>query len=368
MTNLLTVILILKDRSKYTKFQMKYLNEFQFPYPLIIADGGKDEEIKSLLRNKKNFPNIEYEYIEYPYDDTPSHFYKKIKDASCRVTTPFTILTDNDDFYLASGLAHQLEFLVKNPDYSSSRGILRETWYNPESIKQNVKLGNNLYGKYLENVTGNSAGLRMLNQSNTFHGNWHNVIRTSHLQATLSLLEIANPVNLRFAEQIIGFLNTLWGNSRRGQEDFMLCSQNSERVVGMQDKGQASPTNHFCKILNWLHHYYWVEDFASMTDVIAGAMAHWDKVNLEEASEAFRVIYSHKANVANYIDILVEKYENCKKIHDKKRIGRIFEFLECHDFYKSHRILEGQSFNFGALDSQYAAKDVVEWIEKGKAL
>lgn len=366
MSDLLTLILVLKDRPDYTKFQMKYLNEFHIPYPVIIADGGKDEEIKALLRNKKNFPNIEYEYLEYPYDSNTSLFYKKMKDAVFRVSTPFAVLIDNDDFYLSSGLDRNLEFLIKNPDYTSARGSLRELWYSPSKSQQSIKLVNNLYSQYPEDIIGDSAGLRMLKQTQAFHGNWHNVIRTSHLQATLSLLEIADPTNLRFAEQIVGFLNTLWGNSHRNEQDYMLCAQNSERVVGMQDGGQASPTNHFCKIGNWLLHNYWVAEFVAMTDVIAGAMAHWDKVSLGEASEAFRVIYAQKANVAKHQQLLFYQYEECKKIYDEKRVGKIFEFLACHDFYKSHRELEGKSFGFNDLDSHPAVQDVVKWIEKDK--
>ena len=281
MSDLLTVVLILKDRVDFTKFQMAYFNHFHFPYPVIIADGGKDEEIKTLLRDKKNFPNVNYEYIDYPYDSTVSVYYRKMTDVAFRVTTPFSVLIDNDDFYLPSGLDRSLDFLVKNPSYTSSRGSLREIWYSPVENQQSATLGKNLYSQYPDDIVGDTAGLRMLKQSQGFHGNWHNVIRTSHLQAALALLEISCPTNLRFAEQIVGFLNTLWGNSHRNEQDYVLCSQNSERVVGMQDSGQASPNNHFCKILNWLIHDYWVPEFAAMTDIIGGAMAHCDKVSLD---------------------------------------------------------------------------------------
>mgnify|MGYP003123681726 FL=1 len=366
MSDLLTVVLILKDRSDFTKFQMAYFNHFHFPYPVIIADGVKDEEIKTLLRDKKNFPNVNYEYIDYPYDSTASVYYRKMTDVAFRVTTPFSVLIDNDDFYLPSGLDRSLEFLIKNPGYTSARGSLTELWYSPTKSEQSVKLGKNLYGQYLDDITGDSAGLRMLKQSQAFHGNWHNVIRTSHLQATLSLLEISDPTNLRFAEQIVGFLNTIWGNSHRNEQDYILCCQNSERVVGMQDAGQASPTNHFCKIFNWINHSYWVPEFSSMTDVIAASMAHWDKVSLRQASEAFRVIYAQKANVIKHHDLLIKKYKECEKIYDEKRVGKIFEFLACHDFYKSHRDLEGKSFDFDAGENRHTAQDVVAWIEKDK--
>ena len=95
-------------------------------------------------------------------------------------------------------------------------------------------------------------------------------------------------------------------------------------------------------------------------------MAHWDKVSLRQASEAFRVIYAQKANVIKHHDLLIKKYKECEKIYDEKRVGKIFEFLACHDFYKSHRDLEGKSFDFDAGENRHTAQDVVAWIEKDK--
>ena len=119
----LTVILILKDRVQFTFRWMRYVDAVHFPFKILIADGGSDEKIMQQLAIQENYPNVNYEYIRYPYDETYKHFYIKIVDVISRVDTPYVLMADNDDFFLVDGIKLSIDFLKKNKDFSSCRGI-----------------------------------------------------------------------------------------------------------------------------------------------------------------------------------------------------------------------------------------------------
>jgi len=59
--NNLTLFLILKDRPFFTERLMQFMNFVQYPFKLIIADGGKDKEIQTLLEDEQTYPNVDYE-------------------------------------------------------------------------------------------------------------------------------------------------------------------------------------------------------------------------------------------------------------------------------------------------------------------
>ena len=72
----LTILLLLKDRTPFTWRWMNYYNQIGLPFKVLIADGGKDKSIEKLA-DKSLFPNIDYEYIRYPYDENLGVFFKK---------------------------------------------------------------------------------------------------------------------------------------------------------------------------------------------------------------------------------------------------------------------------------------------------
>jgi glycosyltransferase domain-containing protein len=107
-SNDLTVVLTLKDRSVFTYRWMQWMEEQKFPYKILIADGGSDREIERHLRNRKNYPHIDYEYIRYPYDSDLHTYMKKLADVADRVSTEFVLSADNDDLILSEPLQDNL--------------------------------------------------------------------------------------------------------------------------------------------------------------------------------------------------------------------------------------------------------------------
>lgn len=120
--NQLTVILPLKGRPKFTLRIMKFFNQTNFPYRIIIADGGSNEEIEKKLKNKKNFPNVNYSYQRFPFDSSYTDYFKKMVASLKKVKTPYATLIDNDCFPVIQGLNDSVTFLNNNKEFSSCRG------------------------------------------------------------------------------------------------------------------------------------------------------------------------------------------------------------------------------------------------------
>ncbi|MBL4861427.1 MAG: hypothetical protein JKY09_00205, partial [Crocinitomicaceae bacterium] len=66
---------------------MNYANKCCFPYKIIIADGGLENEFVDVL-TPENYPNLDFEYLRYPYDQTYTHYFSKLVDAISKSQTP----------------------------------------------------------------------------------------------------------------------------------------------------------------------------------------------------------------------------------------------------------------------------------------
>jgi glycosyltransferase domain-containing protein len=118
----LTIILTLKDRSAFTYRWMRYMNDIKCPYPILIADGGADDVIEAHLRQQHNYPDLHYTYIRYPFDSDYDAYYQKFADVVARVSTPYILLADNDDFYLLDAVPTFIRFLDDDGSFVSCGG------------------------------------------------------------------------------------------------------------------------------------------------------------------------------------------------------------------------------------------------------
>ena len=114
--NDLTVILTLKDRASFTYRWMRWMEVQRFPYKILIADGGSNKEIERNLSDRSNYPNLDYDYIRYPYDSDVETFVRKLADVAGRVRTEYVISADNDDLILLEPLEANLSLIRKRGD------------------------------------------------------------------------------------------------------------------------------------------------------------------------------------------------------------------------------------------------------------
>lgn len=146
---LLTVILVIRDRPQYTFRWMDYANKTQFPFKILIADGGKDLNVEMHLKNHAHYPNLNYGYLRYQYDASIKDYLCKISNALNEVITPYVILADDDDFWNVDGVRASIRFLEEHADYATCRGRnftfsqheknILETVYSPHTIFDTVQ-------------------------------------------------------------------------------------------------------------------------------------------------------------------------------------------------------------------------------------
>ena len=123
MSPRLTIVLPLKGRHLFTLRFLWHANRARLPYRFLIADGEVHPALAQVLENSnEHFPNLDLEYVRYPDDCNFSCFFAKMADALSRVTTPYAMIADNDDFLAYGGLERSLNFLESNSDYVCSAG------------------------------------------------------------------------------------------------------------------------------------------------------------------------------------------------------------------------------------------------------
>jgi glycosyltransferase domain-containing protein len=114
----LTIVMPLKGRYLFTLRFLWFANKVRLPYRFLIADGQVHQALARLLEDsRKLFPNLDIEYVRYPDDVDFRQYFTKMADALQRVTTPYAMIADNDDFLLPIGLERSLDFLDANADY-----------------------------------------------------------------------------------------------------------------------------------------------------------------------------------------------------------------------------------------------------------
>jgi len=287
---------------------MSKLNNENCPFPVLIADGGSDH----LEEELKSYSNVNYEYIRYPFDSSLDQFYKKMKNVSEKIKTPYTSMQDNDDYFDMEGMSRSVEIL-KNENYHSSRGSVI---HNPG--------GDNMYDTYPNSIVGESAVDRVIDQSKHFHSNWHNVMHTNIVKICWSIIETLNPTNFRFVEQLNCYLPIVFGNGHRGDYSWMIHNAGNriETETGcLQD--------HFPDQLTWINSSHWLENFNKMTEAVGAVISHVDKIPIDEALNEFTSAYPLK--LPHLKEPLEERINQAKSLgYNKERISAMSEIISSY--------------------------------------
>jgi glycosyltransferase domain-containing protein len=195
----LTIILTLKDRVSFTYRWMQYMNDIACAYPIIVADGGVDLVLEEYLKDYENYPKLNYTYIRYPFDNDLNTFYRKIVDAIDKVTTPYLLFADNDDFFLVEPIEDFIKFLDYNSDFVSCGGsnisltLLSEnnTVLNAAKAKKYIATSSNV-NRSVNMEDGISRFFYFMENANKneLWNSWYQVQRTSCIKKSFAFLRI----------------------------------------------------------------------------------------------------------------------------------------------------------------------------------
>ena len=220
--NDLTIVLPLKDKSNFTYRWMKYAEKKFQDYKIIIADGGKDKEVETILSNKSNYNKIDYQYYRYPYDSNPIQFFSKLSDAINKTETKYCLLADNDDFFFKEGIDKSITFLNSNIDYSCCRGVIGQFTVDPE----NNKLRKFFFGDANDSsLILEDPLLRLMKAVTPDHGylpSYFDVHRTENLKKNYKFLHEMHFKDLTMMEVLPGFLDAIDGKIHRTNDLFLM--------------------------------------------------------------------------------------------------------------------------------------------------
>ncbi|MDR3574513.1 MAG: TIGR00180 family glycosyltransferase [Anaerolineaceae bacterium] len=286
----LTILLTLKDRVPFTIRWLRYTNTWPFPFKILIADGGKDSELPVLLSNRANFPNLNYEYRRYPYDQTYSHYYAKMVDALAHVETPFVAIADNDDFFLPEGLANSVEFLQNHAEYSSCGGhiagvrvVLNDRYGHLSQVygdEKDIYFSPEIYpaGSALD-VT---AAKRVDYYFTKYRCTWYNVGRTPDALSKFCLLQKLDIKDIILASDLPELLGVASGKVQREKFLYLvrqLSSPSTSYSTEVKEKG-----DYFDRMLA----ASWSADITGFVNAIAMAISQKDGISTDEACRQVR--------------------------------------------------------------------------------
>jgi glycosyltransferase domain-containing protein len=281
--NDLTVILPIKDRTPYTFRWMSYADRISFPFKVKIADGGKDERVPAILTKPASFPNVKYEYIQYLYDQTYSHFYTKMADTLSRVDTAFVAIADDASFYLVEGVRRSVEFLRTHNDYSACGGNIGSFSVGPDDKKSQL---NPAYGKEIEffsnlyrfqQIMDDTASARVANHFALYCPTYYDVHRIEQLSSYFNILKKLDIKDIFLAELLTSFLTVCAGKIRKGSYLYML------RQIKNRGSSAGDHRKKWGDAFDRMLLESWSDDFAKFVNAIASAVSDNDGVPLDDA-------------------------------------------------------------------------------------
>lgn len=267
---------------------MRYMDACACPYRILIADGGEDPGIERRLRTPDGFPRLRYEYLRYPVDADVTAYYRKLADVVARVTTPYVMLADNDDFLLlepAEGCCDALDGDAGVVSCGGRRVVLRVQSSTKELLA--VPRGTAYEARLDERpktVDGDTPAARMSYflrhvQRHCLWSCWYAVHRTEALAAALGFAQrhtFRDPV----AHELHVHLALLCRGRYAKQEAWSLVSQSGASQLTSQLEARGNILERFIAVNAFEDLQQSMEELAQWVpgadrDVVTSALAAW---------------------------------------------------------------------------------------------
>lgn len=136
--NQLSIILPIKDRKAYILRVLDYLNNEKCKYAIFVADGSKIKNFKQSLLNNK-FKNLSLTYKYHGHDKTFSKFLNKIYSYRYLIKSKYIYWLCDDDFPNLGTLKHGINKLLKNKNFSTYIGQVKNFTLSNQKLTFNNK-------------------------------------------------------------------------------------------------------------------------------------------------------------------------------------------------------------------------------------
>ena len=312
--NALTIILPIYGRELHTRSFLKYLSYIKCPFKVLIADGGDKDQ--SQIINSDTFPNVDMTYIKYPYDKDIKTYMKKMADVYSRVTTPLTIMMDDDDLFCLNGMYEGVEFLSNNNDYAGYRQDVREIFfengelnvekslYKPPSIDSDVALE-----RVKESIVNRNAL-------------WHDITRTNVHAQFFNILSELEVNDLQLVVSLQCYYPPIFGKIlRETKRPYYYHIPGSSLIQG---------TGILTRYVNWTKSETFDKSAAQAVSILGNALAHHTSADLKSSKKEFAETFfrnilettcletKEDIDVDKETQLYVKKYLKMSKEYDNK--------------------------------------------------
>lgn len=235
--NKLTILLILKDRVRFTYRWLEYYKNNLSYYQLIIADGSINNSLEKYV--KKNYSDLNIDYKYYEPDTTLEKYSLKVIKALKEVNTEYVLQSSNDDFYSSSIIQENINFLEKNPQYCCSRSEIYD--FTVDSfceVSGTFKLSNKIYNEKCFNDDDDFN--RVKSYTKNFNSLWHDISRTKAMLFSWESLHKNKIFFFPFQDIFLSFILVTFGKINRLQGIYMLHQNHQEMLA--RDKAYGTIT------------------------------------------------------------------------------------------------------------------------------
>ena len=255
----LTILIPLWNRNKSTKIILTYMDTIGVPFKILMADGGSNDNSHWIKQD--NFPNLNLEYKYYGFDSSINKFMRKM-DLSCSsITTPLTIMLDNDDFFSLGGLIAGVEFLANNDDFASFRESVYD-YYGDSDIYTSQSI-------ISDSPTQRVIGLFEQGRVNGgINSAWHDMFRTHVLQNMFQIMYQSDSEDFQLSHSVNKFWSLFYGKAHKGHSQTYIYHVSGNSLV--QGKGLYS------KYKDWMYDSKFKNSMAIIASSVKGILRDYD--------------------------------------------------------------------------------------------
>jgi glycosyltransferase domain-containing protein len=295
MDGSLTIILAIKDRLPLAHRWMRFMNQEQCPYLIVIADGSLDSDSGRFFARASDFPNLAYEYIRFPADENYSDYYKKISDALGLVDTPYVLMADDDDFYCMEGIKTTMKFLDEHPDFVCARGSYLGFSVRTPSHEEDVD-AHTVYGEMSFRgaiypsaiIDEDSSAGRLAGSFSRWTPHWYNIHRADILRACWNEVAALNIRNIFLFEHTVSAMIAVRGKIFAGQYPYYFRQVEGAYITTSQE-AKTKGGDWFDQMLS----ESWSADYSAFVKTVSADVKKRDGITEEAAVKIVHTVYKN---------------------------------------------------------------------------
>ena len=324
MNNDLTILIPTKDRKLHVNRWLSYANDINFPYKLFIADGAKDNTMFDFFSKTECFPNVNYEYVKFPFDKSHNEVWLKLYESLKQIKTKYVAIGNDDDLFCTSGLTKCLDFMKNNTDFSSCGGRIG-TFSSKYFTPSNLYISSSI-NALPESVTDESSLNRIKQHFKNYALSFYDVTPTElALKAYKHVVE-SRIKNVLLIELVTSFITVASGKRCSLDEFYLFREETSHDSWSEGFKSNRDGDQHKVvrTIFDQMSAESWSDDVNKFFKIVAKIVSDKDEINFDTS------IIEMKNGYSNYCThyLIKDVTTNFKKNVNKKRLHRkIFEFV-----------------------------------------